>query len=150
MEKMAPILSIENELFRIYIFYACVLALKVLIMSPLTAMHRFKNKAFANPEDVVTLKVKPKIHEDVERVRRAHLNDLENIVMFFVASFGYILTNPSVGFATMLFRIFTASRIIHTLVYAVYVIPQPARALACATGYAVTVYMAIQAILHFI
>ncbi|KAF5292814.1 hypothetical protein FQA39_LY13859 [Lamprigera yunnana] len=146
---MAEIFSTENELFRTYLFYACVLAIKVLLMAPLTAFHRMKNKAFANPEDGATLKIKPKTHENVERVRRGHQNDLENIIPFLAASFAYILTNPSLAFATMLFRIFTGARILHTIVYTVVVIPQPARALSCAVGYAITVYMALQGILHF-
>ncbi|KAB0803344.1 hypothetical protein PPYR_00314 [Photinus pyralis] len=149
MAQALEILSTENELFRVYLFYGCILVLKVVAMAPLTAIQRFKHKAFANPEDAVVAKIKPKTHENVERVRRAHLNDLENIPVFLVASLAYILTNPSIWFTTMLFRIFTISRILHTLVYAVVVIPQPARFLAFFAAQIVTTYMAIQSLIYF-
>jgi len=150
MAQVVDILSKENELFRIYLFYSCVLVVKVLAMAGLTASQRFKNKAFANPEDAAMQKVKPKVDPNVERVRRAHLNDLENIPVFLVASFAYILTNPSVLIASILFKFFTAARIVHTVVYAVWVIPQPARALAYFVGLFITIYMAVQGIIHFV
>jgi len=102
-----------------------------LLMAPLTAIQRFTHKAFANPEDCAMQKVKPRVDENVERVRRAHLNDLENIPIFFVASFCYIMTNPDIALATNLIRAFTLARIAHTVVYAIVVVPQPARALSC-------------------
>lgn len=80
---------------------------------------------------------------------RAHRNDLENILIFFVAAFCYIMTNPSPALAVMLMRIFTVARIAHTIVYAVIVIPQPARAIAFFVGYFITAYMALMAILTF-
>ncbi|XP_017781651.1 PREDICTED: microsomal glutathione S-transferase 1-like [Nicrophorus vespilloides] len=146
---MDQLFSIENPLMRAYTFYNSILCLKMLAMSVLTASQRMKNKAFANPEDAIMQKTKPKVDENVERVRRAHLNDLENICVYFVASFGYLLTNPSVAVATMLFRVFTICRIAHTLVYAVVVIPQPARAIAWGVPYFITIYMAIKTAMHF-
>lgn len=83
-------------------------------------------------------------------IYRAHLNDLENIPFFIIVCFGYVLTKPNVFFATNLIRLFVASRIFHTIVYAVFVIPQPARALAFGVGFVTTLYMAVQVILKFI
>lgn len=77
------------------------------------------------------------------------MNDLESIPAFIITSFAYILTNPEIGFATLLFRAFTAARFIHTFVYAVYVVPQPSRALAFMVGLLVTLYMAVVSICHF-
>ena len=54
---------------------------------------------------------------DVERVRRAHLNDIENIIPFVLIAAIYLTTGPSLGTAKLLFRIFTAARYIHTFVY---------------------------------
>lgn len=81
---------------------------------------------------------------------RAHLNDLENIPLFIIVCFGYLLTSPNVYIATNLIRLFVASRIIHTIVYAVVVLPQPARGLSWFAGFATTIYMAIQVILSFV
>lgn len=87
---------------------------------------------------------------DVERVRRAHLNDLENIPIFIVAAWLFLMTNPSASTAILLFRLFTIARIAHTFVYAVVVIPQPARALSFGVGFFITVYMVFCSLIFFI
>lgn len=83
-------------------------------------------------------------------VCRAHLNDLENIPAFIFIGGLYILTNPATAAATWLMRVYTGSRILHTLVYAVYPVPQPARAISWGIGYGITFYMAGKVALHFI
>ncbi|XP_035913941.1 microsomal glutathione S-transferase 1-like isoform X2 [Anopheles stephensi] len=144
--------SIDAEVFQTYLFWSSVLVMKMLLMSPLTSLTRVRKMAFANPEDAsaVSKKLKPKLDDpDVERVRRAHLNDLENILPFFVIGFLYLLTNPAPFLAINLFRAVAVSRILHTLVYAVVVVPQPARFLAFMGGMVPTVYMTLQTILYF-
>lgn len=145
--------NIDTEAYNAYVFWSAVLVAKILLMAPLTAIQRFKNKAFANPEDAsaVSRKLKPKLDDpDVERVRRAHQNDLENILPFFAIGFLYLLTNPAPFLAINLFRLVAASRIIHTLVYAVVVVPQPARFLAFMGAMVPTAYMAVNTILYFL
>ncbi|XP_018563283.1 microsomal glutathione S-transferase 1 isoform X1 [Anoplophora glabripennis] len=143
-------LSLDNPLVRVYAFYCSILVLKMMFMSVFTSMTRVKTKAYANPEDAARFKLKVKQDDNVERVRRAHLNDLENIPIFFIVSLIYILTNPSYFLTTWLFRAFTLARISHTFVYAVVVIPQPARGLSWATGFFITGYMAIQNVIYFL
>lgn len=58
--------------------------------------------------------------ERVERVRRAHLNDLENIPAFLLAAFFYILSEPDVVTALVLIRIAVIARFIHTIVSSDY------------------------------
>ena len=107
-------------------------------------------QAFANKEDLKSDKQKVVFNdEDVERVRRAHRNDLENVLPFIVIGFLYTLTNPAAGLAILLFRIGALARIVHTLVYAVVVIPQPARALSWMVCFASTFYMAVGCTLFF-
>uniref|UniRef100_A0A2C9H4B8 Microsomal glutathione S-transferase 1 n=1 Tax=Anopheles maculatus TaxID=74869 RepID=A0A2C9H4B8_9DIPT len=144
--------TINDGVLQSYVFWSSVLVLKMLLMSPLTSLTRVRKLAFANPEDAsaVSRKLKPKLDDpDVERVRRAHLNDLENILPFFVIGFLYLLTNPVPFLAINLFRAVAVSRILHTLVYAVVVVPQPARFLAFMGGMVPTVYMTLQTILYF-
>lgn len=95
------------------------------------------------------MKVKPAFgNEEVERVRRAHLNDLENIIAFVLVGFFYTLTAPSAYLAVNLFRVAAIGRLVHTVVYAI--IPmQPARALAWFACYATTIYMGIQVLFFF-
>ena len=80
-------------------------------------------QAFANPEDVgigsnkqakVTLS-----DPDVERVRRNHLNDIENILPFVIIGCLYVSTNPTAIVALWHFRVFFFSRIFHTIAYQV-------------------------------
>ncbi|XP_068892968.1 microsomal glutathione S-transferase 1-like isoform X1 [Tenebrio molitor] len=148
--NMEEIVNFSNPVFRNYLYNSSVLVAKVLALSFYTVFERFRLMAFANPEDGATMKIKPRVDDKVERIRRAHLNDLENISVFYVIGFIYTLTNPSVAWATLLFRVFTAARFIHTFVYAVFVVPQPARALSWATGFLITGYMAFKSIMHFL
>ena len=53
------------------------------------------------------------------------MNDLENILPFLALGLLYVGTGPSFSLARTLFRVFTGARFVHTLVYAVYVVPQP-------------------------
>uniref|UniRef100_A0A3F2YU05 Microsomal glutathione S-transferase 1 n=2 Tax=Anopheles christyi TaxID=43041 RepID=A0A3F2YU05_9DIPT len=149
---MSAFASINDAALGVYIFWSSVLVLKMLLMSPLTSLYRIRNMAFASPEDTVMIskKLVPKYDDqDVERVRRAHRNDLENILPFFVIGFLYLLTNPAPWLAINLYRVVAASRILHTIVYAVVPIPQPARFLAFVGAMFPTAYMALQTILYF-
>lgn len=105
-------------------------------------------QVFSSPEDTKFLKNSKVKYDDVdvERVRRAHLNDIENIPLFFVSAWLYLLTNPPVMLAVNLFRVYTLARIVHTVVYAVFVVPQPARAIAWGIGYAITAFMLLNTV----
>ncbi|KAF2881625.1 hypothetical protein ILUMI_24568 [Ignelater luminosus] len=151
MSIISRLISFDNPAFNGYVTYGSVLVLKMMIMAPLTGRQRMKHAVPASPEDVSMLKGREilKSHDDVERVRRAHLNDLENIPIFFLAGFAYLLTDPDPTTALNLFRAYTLARCLHTFVYAVVVVPQPARGLAWGTGFFITGYMAIKAICHF-
>ncbi len=56
---------------------------------------------------------------DVERIRRNHLNDIENILPFVVIGLFYVGIDPSPVLALWHFRIFFFSRIFHTIAYQV-------------------------------
>merc|ERR1712133_297996 len=121
-------MDVEKELFAAYAFYAGIVTLKMVIMSPLTARQRFKTNTFISSEDAVRPGTKTGIAEDVERVRRCHQNDIENILSFLILGFLYIFTNPAYSTALFVYRLFVGARLLHTFVY-LFVIPQPARAL---------------------
>merc|ERR1712233_165316 len=107
------------------------------------ARQRFGTGTFMGSEDIVGQEqngFNTGVNEDVERVRRAHLNDMENILPFFCLGILYIFTNPALSTAVFVFRIFAACRIIHSIVY-LLVIPQPARALAFFGGMGVNLFM---------
>ncbi|XP_003696883.1 microsomal glutathione S-transferase 1 [Apis florea] len=141
---------IEPEIFKIFAFWGIILALKLVAMVPLTAYYRFKNKIFLNPEDAITLKGAKVANNDpeIERVRRAHLNDLENILIWYIVTFVWLTTNPSIWLASLLIRTFVIARILHTLVYAIFA-KQPHRVIAFFVGYATTLYQAVNILLFY-
>ncbi|CAJ0960184.1 unnamed protein product [Ranitomeya imitator] len=105
-------------------------------------------EVFANPEDALAHskggdpKKFLRTDQDVERVRRCHLNDIENIIPFVGVGLFYVLSNPDLYFALLHFRVFVASRVLHTISY-LMPLPQPSRALTFFVGYLVTVSMAV-------
>uniref|UniRef100_A0A1L8E4B1 Microsomal glutathione S-transferase 1 n=1 Tax=Nyssomyia neivai TaxID=330878 RepID=A0A1L8E4B1_9DIPT len=151
MVNFSDLISNDNDVFRSFAFWSTVLLVKVLAMAPLTARQRFRKMVFANEEDAKGLKGKVKLDDpNVERVRRAHLNDLENVFPFILVAFLYVLTNPDAWLATNLFRIAVIARIVHTIVYAVVVVPQPARGLSWFVCYGATLFMAFRTIVFFL
>ncbi|XP_050078718.1 microsomal glutathione S-transferase 1-like [Anopheles maculipalpis] len=141
--------QVEPAVFQAYAFWAAVLGLKMLLMSVLTGLRRGSKKVVSNPEDVMPGGKVAYDDPDVERVRRAHRNDMENILPYFIISFLYMFTNPSVTVAVNLFRLVAAARIIHT-VFHVLVPVHKFRGMAWATGFFTTVFMGVQIVLHFL
>ncbi|XP_040201432.1 microsomal glutathione S-transferase 1 isoform X2 [Rana temporaria] len=140
----------DSEVFRAYATYVAVVLLKMMLMSLCTAYYRITLGVFANPEDALghakggDVKKFVRRDESVERVRRCHLNDIENIVPFVGLGLLYVLSNPELSTALLHFRIFAGSRIAHTISY-LAPLPQPGRALSffagffvnCSMGYAI-------------
>ena len=74
------------------------------------------------PEDYAAVGASPQggrslPDERIERLRRALLNDLENIPPFFGVGLIYALSGPSLGMARLLIGGFALSRIAHTIFY---------------------------------
>lgn len=145
------LMSFTNPVFRAFLFYNSILILKVLLSVLLIARQRFRKRVFISPEDTVLARgAKVKTDDpDVERCRRAHQNDLENIPFFITASYIYLCTNPAPWLAQTLFLVYTVSRVLYTIIYAVLALPQPSRALTWGVGYAIIIYMAAVSALHF-
>ncbi|XP_072017640.1 microsomal glutathione S-transferase 1-like [Amphiura filiformis] len=144
---MAVTFSLDNEVFRVYLAYAGLVAFKMLILSPLISTTRVSKRIYENPEDSELNSPEPNkyVRKDpwIERMRRCHLNDLENIVPFLIVGLLYVLTGPSVDAATWHFRIFVVSRCIHTIAY-LLPLPQPTRFLMMYVGWFTTASMAVQ------
>ncbi|CAG9803738.1 unnamed protein product [Chironomus riparius] len=144
------VLNANNATFCIFITWSGILLIKVMLMTIVTVYHRFKNNASMNPEDVFWNKnFEVKINDDVERVRRAHLNDLENVVPFIIICFLFILSEPNEIFASWLIRIVGLSRIAHSIIY-VCQVQQPFRAICFYITYVISLYMILSSIVYFI
>lgn len=104
---------------------------------------RTNARAVVNPEDVrvyAGASVVEVEHPDVQRVKRAHLNLLENSVPFFVVGFLFALTEPRLLTAASLYGVFVASRVLHAVVYLSK--RQPLRSAAWFVGVVSVVLMA--------
>ncbi|KAK9975838.1 hypothetical protein ABG768_021070 [Culter alburnus] len=138
---------IDTEVFLAFSTYATIVILKMMLMSLVTSYFRLTKQVFANIEDTTLVKTTEdrkklvRLDPDVERVRRCHQNDLENIVPFVMVGLLYALTGPDLSTALLHFRVFVGSRIIHTVTY-VMALPQPSRGLAFGVGLFTTLSMA--------
>ncbi|XP_050450384.1 microsomal glutathione S-transferase 1 [Cataglyphis hispanica] len=142
--------EISSELLQIFGFWGSILVLKMLAMLPLTVRQRFRKKVFMNEEDAALTDGSKVTYNDpdVERVRRAHLNDLENILPWFAITYLWLGTGPSSWLAKMLIRTFVLARIFHTISY-VIMKQQPTRAIVFFVGFAITFYQALSTLLHY-
>jgi uncharacterized MAPEG superfamily protein len=104
---------------RVFAICAGILVLKMLLTGNLTGILRTSRRVFSSPEDYRFFGAEPvaRPDEQIERVRRAHLNDLENILPFLVIGFLYALSGPSYTTAWWLLVSFTVARLLHTAVY---------------------------------
>jgi uncharacterized membrane protein YecN with MAPEG domain len=142
---MSSLLTLKNPVFAGYAFYGSAVILKQFSLTLLTIKYRQTKKIFSNPEDVSTFGGDKPVFDDsdVERVRRNHLNDVENIPAFLSLGLLYVFIDPDTEVALWHFRIFAISRLLHTIAYQVP-LPQPSRALFFGAGLVVCTSMAVQ------
>jgi glutathione S-transferase len=118
-------LTLENPVFATYVVAATIMILKAVSMSWLTVALMMKAKGgFRSPEDLKKTPLNPnpdpkqlEPNPDVERVRRIHLNDLENIPFFLAAGLLFVLTDPSLVLARALFYTYVVTRLLHFVAY---------------------------------
>lgn len=118
-------LSLQNPLFATYVIAATLMILKAVSMSWLTVLRMMQaNGGFRSPEDLKKTPLNPapdpkqlEPNESVERVRRIHLNDLENLPFFLVAGLLFILAAPPLLLAQWLLYGYVVSRLLHFIAY---------------------------------
>jgi len=118
-------LSLQNPLFATYVIAATIMILKAASMSWLTVARMLQVKGgFRSPEDAkkTPLNKDPspqqlEKNEAVERIRRIHQNDLENLPFFLVAGFLFVLTDPSLVLARVLLYGYVVTRLLHFIAY---------------------------------
>jgi glutathione S-transferase len=118
-------LSLQNPLFATYVIAASLMILKAVAMSWLTVVRMMQvNGGFRSPEDLRKTQFNPEprpeqlaIDDRVDRIRRIHLNDLENLPFFLAAGFLFVLTGPSLWLARVLLYGYVATRLVHFAAY---------------------------------
>jgi|tagenome__1003787_1003787.scaffolds.fasta_scaffold20641311_2 glutathione S-transferase len=118
-------LSLQTPVVATYAVAACIMILKAVAMSWLTVARMMQVKGrFRSPEDVkkTILNTAPSPaqlapNEYVDRIRRIHLNDLENLPFFLVAGLLFVLTAPPLKMAQWLLYGYVVSRLLHFAAY---------------------------------
>jgi glutathione S-transferase len=118
-------LSLQDPLFATYAIAASLMILKAVSMSWLTVLRMMQVKGgFRSPEDLRKTPLNPapdpkqlEPNEAVDRVRRIHLNDLENVPFFLVAGFLFVLSGPPLALAQWLLYGYVVSRLLHFAAY---------------------------------
>lgn len=121
MEK----LGLQNPVFATYVIAATIMILKAVSMSWLTVVRMMQEKGgYRSPEDLRKTPLNPipdprqlLPNERVERIRRIHMNDLENLPFFLVAGLLFVFTDPSLLWARILLYGYVASRLLHFAAY---------------------------------
>jgi glutathione S-transferase len=117
-------LTFENPVFVSYAIAAALMIVKMMSQAWITIFRMVKvNGGFRSPEDARKSFANPNPSPDqllpneyVERSRRMHANDVENIPLFVSAALLYVCTAPSLGLAIGLFSTYVVSRLAHFVV----------------------------------
>jgi uncharacterized MAPEG superfamily protein len=133
-----------DPVVRLLVVVYLLLVLKMAAVGSYTSVLRLRRKVYATPEDYALqgLARRSTVDEDIERVRRAHRNDLENILPFFVVGFLFVLTGPSYTTAAVYLIGYLIARTLHSIFYIASL--QPHRTIAFAAGGFLTIAMLVQ------
>jgi glutathione S-transferase len=118
-------MTFENPVFVTYVIAASLMVLKVMGQGWITVVRMMKvGGGFLNPEDAAAGLANPKPRSGqldpddyVERSRRMHRNDLENVPMFLIAGLLFVMTQPPLWVAQWLFFGFVVTRLAHFWAY---------------------------------
>ena len=119
-------ISLENPVFVTYVIASAIMVLKVMGQGWMTVYRMLKSDSgLASPEDLrqTLLNKSPRpeqleINDYVDRSRRMHRNDLENIPGFWMAGFLFVMVSPPLWLAQVSMYGFVAARIVHAIGYA--------------------------------
>lgn len=109
----------SNSLLIVFSIVCALLIVKAQVLGAMTAATRGKLKYFINKEDVDWLGGEHVAidEERVQRVFRAHRNDLENLLPFFIGGIFYVLYDTSAMAGMTYFCLFLLVRCLHTFAY---------------------------------
>jgi glutathione S-transferase len=147
-------INLHDPLFATYVFAASLIILKAVAMSWLTVVRMVRAQGgYRSPEDIKKTPLNPAPdpaqllpNEDVERIRRIQMNDLESLPYFLAAGFLYVLTKPSLLLAQCLLYGYVASRLLHFLAYLTGQI-HDIRAMLWTVGSVILVFMTVRTLL---
>jgi glutathione S-transferase len=120
------LLNMENPVFEVYVIAAAIMILKVMLQGWMTVYRMLKiGGGYASPEDLqkglINKEPNPEqleVNDYVDRSRRMHRNDLENIPAFLMAGLLFVTVDPALWTAQVLMYGFVLARLTHFVVYA--------------------------------
>ena len=118
-------LSLHDPLFKTYAIAAAIMILKMASQAWITVYRMTKVKGgFRSPEDARRSPLNPEPkpeqllpNEYVERSRRLHLNDTENIPIFLVVGFLFVVASPPLWAARVVLYGYVVTRLLHFVAY---------------------------------
>lgn len=148
-----PLFSLTNPVFETYVIAAALMVLKVMGQGWMTVYRMLRsNSGLASPEDAQKglLNKTPDaaqldVNDYVDRSRRMHRNDLENIPAFWAAGLVFVAVDPVLWLAQGLMYGFILARAAHFLAYATKQTHE-LRATFYTIGSVIVIYMALHAL----
>jgi len=118
-------LTMQNPVFVIYMIAAALMVLKLMGQGWVTVYRMLKvGSGWVSAEDLrpglINRNPNPAqldVNDYVDRSRRIHRNDLENIPAFLAVGLLFVIAGPSTLLAGVLMYGFVAARLLHTLAY---------------------------------
>lgn len=112
--------QMHDPTFHLLLICASILVIKMWAIGAVTGFLRNFRHVHISPEDYRFLGREPAPpNEQIERIRRAHRNDLESILPFLAIAFLATITGSiSYSLAWWLFVPYTVARVLHTIFYA--------------------------------
>mgnify|MGYP001823519137 FL=1 len=119
-------LTMENPVFVTYMITASVMVLKIMGQGWVTVYRMLRSDSgLDNPEDLqvgmINRNPRPEqldVNDYVDRSRRMHRNDLENIPAFLAIGLLFVIAQPSFMLTNILMYGFVAARLAHAIAYA--------------------------------
>ena len=119
-------LNTANPVFVTYMIAAAIMILKVMGQGWMTVYRMMKSDCgLVSPEDIqvgaFNKNPRPEqlaLNDYVDRSRRMHRNDLENIPAFLACGLIFVAAGPSLLLANILMYTFVAARLAHAVAYA--------------------------------
>jgi glutathione S-transferase len=117
--------SLQDPLFRTYAIAAAIMIIKMALQAWITVYRMMKVKGgYRSPEDAKRSLINPEAspeqlvpNEYVERSRRMHLNDCENIPLFLAAGLLFVAAAPPLWLAQALLYGYVVTRLLHFVAY---------------------------------
>ncbi len=142
--------TIENPVFTTYAIAAAIVIVKIMGQGWMTVYRMIRSDSgLASPEDlqVGLINKNPRqeqleLNDYVDRSRRMHRNDLENIPAFLAVGLLFIAVEPSLFLAQILMYGFVLARLCHAVAYATKQTHE-VRATFYTIGSLIVIYMAL-------